>query len=209
MNTTASNLLKKIRMALAFPTPLPSLPDEEIEETKAHKSFATSPIGEDLVVAFAERFSAVHGKFVFCLDGKELAQNLNTLSRQKQWSKVFCVEQGLQRFFHPDTLHDNATSGEAAVTPCEALLAGSGSLLLGSAKQITALQAPVLICIAHASQLLLNINDWFAKTESNHKNTLPPLVTLVTGPSRIANENESVSGHGPKELYCFLVEGAA
>lgn len=191
----AKSILQKIRMALAIPTPS-SFPAAEGAESPAQ------PLTEDLALGFAERFSAAHGKFVFCLDEKELAQNLDTLCRQKQWAKVFCSERSLQRFVPPDALHNTVATCEAAIIGCEALAAKTGSLILSAALQT---QAPVLVCIAHASQLVFDVNQWLTKTEDGHKNFLPPLVTLVTGPSRAGNGNPT-NVYGLKEVYCFVVE---
>ena len=59
MSTQAkNNILKKIRMALAQPTPLPFPAAENVENP-------IQPQQQDLVVEFAEQFSALQGKFIF------------------------------------------------------------------------------------------------------------------------------------------------
>lgn len=193
-------------MALATPTPLSSSPFvKRAEEVESPASVST----EDLLVAFAERFSAVHGKFVYCLDAAELAQNVGTLCQQKKWAKIFCAEESLQRFVPPELLHNDIAAGDAVVTGCDALLAKSGSLVLGSPKRVATLQASVLICVAHVSQLLKDANTWLANTGDAHKSLLPPLIALVTGPGASAgNEKTSANAYGPKEVYCFVVEGS-
>ena len=65
MSTARTNILNKIRMALAKPTPLP-FPEAEGKETPIQ------PQQQDLVVEFAEQFSALQGKFIFCVDEEEL-----------------------------------------------------------------------------------------------------------------------------------------
>ena len=65
-NSAAKNaILKKIRVALEHPTPLP-FPKAENNET------VFQPQQQDLVVEFAEQFTSLQGKFIFCADDKEL-----------------------------------------------------------------------------------------------------------------------------------------
>ncbi|MFO0415593.1 MAG: hypothetical protein ACK50E_08050 [Bacteroidota bacterium] len=63
MNVSPSkeNILKRIRKALSHPTPLP-FPQSEGN----HPVMQTQ--SDDLAVEFAQRFSALQGKFVFCSD---------------------------------------------------------------------------------------------------------------------------------------------
>ena len=72
MSKGKQSILQKIRMALATPTPLP-FPQAEGKENPVQ------PPAQDLVVEFAEQFSALQGKFIFCLDKTELQQGLEKL----------------------------------------------------------------------------------------------------------------------------------
>ena len=84
MSTSAkNNILKKIRMALAHPTPLP-FPKSERSES------VFQPQQQDLVVEFAEQFTALQGKFIFCMDQKELVESFNKICYQHQWTKIYC-----------------------------------------------------------------------------------------------------------------------
>ena len=86
-NSPAKNsILKKIRMALAHPTPLP-FPKSEGNDS------VFQPQQQDLVVEFAEQFTALQGKFIFCLDNKELVEHFNKLCYQNQWTKIYCEEE--------------------------------------------------------------------------------------------------------------------
>ena len=83
MSTARTNILNKIRMALAKPTPLP-FPSAEGKEVPIQ------PQGQDLIVEFAEQFSALQGKFIFCLDEQELKTSFEKLCHQSDWSKIYC-----------------------------------------------------------------------------------------------------------------------
>lgn len=203
MSTAKNSILKKIRMALATPTPLP-FPQAEGTENPVQ------PLSQDLVVEFAEQFSALLGKFVFCLDENELTQNLHKLFYHNQWTKIYCSEEKLKGFIPTETTHYDIASCEASVTSCEALVARTGSMILCSAQQgrIPSVYAPVHICIAYTSQLVYDIKDGLERIKANYKDNLPSLITLATGPSRTADIEKTlvVGVHGPKEVYCFVVD---
>ena len=69
--------------------------------------------------------------------------------------------------------------------------------------------APVHICIALTSQLVYDVKDALQLLQKKYPNDLPSLVTFATGPSRTADIEKTlvVGVHGPKEVYCFLLEG--
>jgi Uncharacterized conserved protein len=203
-NSPAKNaILKKIRMALAHPTPLP-FPKSEGSEP------VVQPLQQDLVVEFAEQFSMLQGKFVYCLNRQELEENMHKLCYQNQWTKMFCNEEQLKKIIEPNLLFDDISTCEAAVTSCEFLIARTGSILLSSAHQgrIPSVYAPVHICVAHASQLVYDIKDGLNALKVKYREFLPSLITFATGPSRTADIEKTlvVGVHGPKEVYCFVVE---
>jgi L-lactate dehydrogenase complex protein LldG len=68
--------------------------------------------------------------------------------------------------------------------------------------------APVHICIAYTGQLVYELKDALQKIKEKYPGGIPSLVTFATGPSRTADiEKTLVTGvHGPREVYCFLVE---
>ncbi|HVF80477.1 MAG TPA: LUD domain-containing protein [Flavisolibacter sp.] len=207
MSTTAkNNILKKIRMALAQPTPLP-FPLAEDKENPIQ------PQSGDLIVEFAEQFSALQGKFIFCMDKGELEQSFEKLCYQNGWTKIYCEEDGLKNIIQPNSLHDDIASCELSVTSCESLVARTGSIVLSSVHQgrIPSVYAPVHVCIAYTSQLVYDIKDGLLRIMDKHKEFLPSLITFATGPSRTADIEKTlvVGVHGPKEVYCFVVDDSA
>jgi L-lactate dehydrogenase complex protein LldG len=69
--------------------------------------------------------------------------------------------------------------------------------------------APVHICLATTSQLVYDIKDGLERIKDNYKDKLPSLITLASGPSRTADIEKTlvVGVHGPKEVYCIVVDG--
>src|SRR6476661_7369566 len=198
-----NNILKKIRMALAHPTPLP-FPQSEGAES------VFQPQQQDLVVEFAEQFTSLQGKFIFCMDEQELMDHFSKLCYQNHWTKIYCEEKKWKPIIQPNTLHADIASCQASVTSCEALIARTGSIVLTSVHQgrIPSVYAPVHVCIAYTSQLVYNVKDGLTALKEKYRQYLPSLITFATGPSRTADIEKTlvVGVHGPKEVYCFVID---
>ncbi len=190
-------------MALAQPTPLPFPKAENTGQV-------FQPLQQDLVVEFAEQFTQLQGKFVFCLDENELQDHFNKLCYQNQWTKIFCSEERWKGLIQPGIIHHDIASCEASITSCEFLIARTGSIVMSSVHQgrIPSVYAPVHVCIAFASQLVYDIRDGLQGLKDKYRQHLPSLITFATGPSRTADIEKTlvVGVHGPKEVYCFVVD---
>ncbi len=55
---------------------------------------------------------------------------------------------------------------------------------------------------------MYDINDAFTILVKKYGNNLPSSISLATGPSRTADIEKTlvVGVHGPKEVYCFLID---
>ena len=208
-NTAKENILKKIRQALAQPVPVP-FPQSEGNDSVYVAS------QQDLEIEFAENFTKLLGRFSFCANEKELTEQLNILFTARKWKNVFCNEEVLkQNLAQLETaLQQNDLPGcDASITTCEALVARIGSILLSSAStsgRTVSVYAPVHICIAYTSQLVFDIKDALQLVKEKYPDQIPSLITLATGPSRTADIEKTlvVGVHGPKEVFCFLVDDA-
>lgn len=207
MSIAAKNsILKKIRMALATPTPLPFPHAEGVENP-------IQPQTQDLVVEFAEQFTNLQGKFVFCADEKEVVENFEKLCYQNQWTKIYCEEEKWKSVAPPNSLHPDIATCEASITSCETLVARTGSIVLSAVQQgrIPSVYAPIHVCMAYTSQLVYDVKDSLEAIKHKYKDNLPSLITFATGPSRTADIEKTlvVGVHGPKEVYCFVIEDSA
>jgi L-lactate dehydrogenase complex protein LldG len=202
------NILKKIRQALSTSVPVP-FPQSEGNNSVFQQST------EELEVKFAEEFSKLQGKFIFCADEKEATENLLALIEAKKWQQVFCNEQDLKKVLSQHGFTNFSTHGlpsaEAGITTCELLIARTGTIVLSSAKEsgrTVSVYAPVHICIAYVDQLVYDIKDGLQKLKEKYGAKLPSLISFATGPSRTADIEKTlvVGVHGPKEVYCFLID---
>ncbi len=196
-------ILKRIRQALSNPVPLP-FPESE----GAQSIFP--PQQDDDAIVFAEEFTKLQGKFVFCLDENDLREQFFLLVQQQGWKNIFCRDEKFLNLFGLQPGEDLAGC-DVSVTGCEYLVARTGSIVLSSAQQsgrTTSVYAPIHICVAYNSQLLFDIKDALSFLQAKYPGNFPSFVTFATGPSRTADiEKTLVTGvHGPKEVYCFLVE---
>ncbi len=202
------NILKKIRQALSESTPLP-FPQAEGNGQVFPASL------QPMEFEFAEHFNSLLGKFVYCVSQEEAAAQLNTLATQRNWNKIVCHEPGLKSMFQKNAFNKFSDSPlvdcDAAVTSCEALIARTGSILMSTAQEsgrTVSVYAPIHICVASTNQLVYDVKDGLQLLKDKYGNKLPSFITLATGPSRTADIEKTlvVGVHGPKEVYCFLVD---
>jgi L-lactate dehydrogenase complex protein LldG len=198
------NILKKIRQALSHSTAQP-FPQSEGQQSPFE------PLKDDNAVIFAERFSSLQGKFVFCDNNEELLKELQKLISNNGWSNIYIEEDPIRNLLFDKVPHfpDLATC-DASITGCECLVARTGSVVISSKKggRAASVYAPVHVTVAYADQLLPDIRDALSYLKKKYPTGLPSSISFATGPSRTADiEKTLVTGvHGPKEVYCFLVD---
>jgi L-lactate dehydrogenase complex protein LldG len=211
VSSSKENILKKIRQALAQPVPVPFATNDGSHETV----FPSAP--KELEVMFAENFTQLQGRFSFCDNEQELVMQLNQLLAARNWKNIYCREDNLKQRLvangfaneYTNNLHDC----DASITTCEQLIARTGSMMMSAAQQsgrTVSVYAPVHICVAYTSQLVYDIKDGLHLVKERYEeNGFPSMLTLATGPSRTADIEKTlvVGVHGPKEVFCFLVEG--
>ncbi len=208
MSNARENILNRIKQALDNPVPVP-FPASEANES------VYLPLQQELEIEFAENFARLEGRFSFCADETELLQQLDTLCAARKWDKIYLREEALQQRFANAAFASNYTAdlagSDAAITGCEFLVARTGSIVMSSAQQsgrTTSVYAPVHICIASTKQLVYDISESLDILRENYGQQFPSLVTFATGPSRTADIEKTlvVGVHGPKEVFCFLVD---
>ena len=74
--------------------------------------------------------------------------------------------------------------------------------------RIPSVYAPVHVCFAYSSQLVYDLKDGLNILKNKYRQYLPSLITFATGPSRTADIEKTlvVGVHGPKEVYCFVID---
>jgi L-lactate dehydrogenase complex protein LldG len=209
-STSKEKVLKKIREALINRT----RPPYESVDMEANVFKQGDSLFAD--VNFAEAFSQVGGKFVFCSNVNELAQNITGILVEKKTQVVFCPDSGLKKLILDERIEvfDDEKSLEncqVSITGCEALVGRLGTIV-ASSRQLGGRKGYILpdchFVIAHSGQIVNEIAEAFQYIKKNNDGELPSMITFITGPSRTADiEKKLVMGaHGPKELFLFLLD---
>ncbi len=208
VSSAKENILKKIRKALTQSTPIP-FPQSE------GSSSVFQPLQQEIEIEFAEQFTRLQGRFVFCVDYAEAALQLKAIATANKWTKLYCKESALV-----NTLSEQGFEGpeardlegcDAAITTCEFLVARTGSIVLSSAQQsgrTVSVYAPVHICVATTDQLVYEVREGLMKMKEKYAGQLPSMFTFASGPSRTADIEKTlvVGVHGPKEVFVILVD---
>lgn len=207
-SSAKESILKHIRKALSQPSPQPFPAAEK-------NNFVFQRPEEDLAVLFAEKFTSLLGKFSFCDNEEDLANQLAALAEERSWSEIYCGDENIKSALSSFGFNRFSTKplaqSDVSITKCEVLVARTGSMVLSSAVssgRTTSVYAPVHICIAKSSQLVYDIKDAIALMQEKYGTQLPSLISFATGPSRTADIEKTlvVGVHGPKEVYCFLLD---
>ena len=202
------NILKKIRKALSHSTPLPFPLSEG-----ASNVFAS--LEQEPEVEFAEQFTKLQGKFIYCINQQEFAFQLTSLIKKQDWATIFCLEEKLiapvASQLADRLVRTGLESCDVSITGCESLVARTGTVVMSSAQasgRAASVYAPVHICIAYTNQLVYDLRDAIQAAKDKYGNHMPSLLTFATGPSRTADIEKTlvVGVHGPKEVYLFLLE---
>lgn len=207
-SSAKESILKHIRKALTHPVPAPF---QQIEKT----DFSFTPSEEDLAVLFAEKFTSLLGQFSFCVDEEDLVNQIKALAITQKWNEVFCTDENLRNAFTSfgfDSFSEKSLAeSDVSITRCELLVARTGSMVLSSVEssgRTTSVYAPIHICIAKSSQVVYDVKDALVYLQKKYGDNLPSQISFATGPSRTADIEKTlvVGVHGPKEVYCFLLD---
>lgn len=208
-STSREKVLKKVRNALISKTenPLPSLDlDSPV--------FSTPDESPDVI--FAQEFSKVSGKFVYCENEEDLRSNLVELIKENKWQDIFCLDAELQNILKESEIpflseEANFTQTSVGITKCEFLISRLGSIMVSS-RQVSGRRLNVFpeihLVVAGTSQIVPDLKDALKKLQEKYSDNLPSMISVITGPSRTADiEKTLVMGaHGPKQLYLFLID---
>lgn len=207
--TSKEKILKKIRAALIHKSSR-----EMVDVDTESEIFVTSE--EPLEIQFAQNFSAINGKFIFCENETEFIENIDFIAKDNKWTNLFCLEPKIKdllkkgKLAFADEEKDFLTT-DIGLTLCECLIARTGGVVISS-KQASGRRLPIYanthIVVAYTSQLVYNVKDSLKFVRDKYGNNLPSMITTITGPSKTSDiEKTLVQGaHGPKDIFVFLID---
>ncbi|HEY0031524.1 MAG TPA: LUD domain-containing protein [Bacteroidia bacterium] len=207
--TSKEKILKKIRKALIHKSA------QEIGDVDNDSEIFSSS-EEPLEIQFAQNFSSVNGKFVFCENETEFLENFDFIAKDNDWKNLFCLEPKLKELLKKGNIkfsdkEQDLLDTDIGLTFCECLIARTGSVMISS-KQTSGRRLPVYanfhIVVAYTSQLMNHVKDGLKFIREKYNDQLPSMISTITGPSKTADiEKTLVQGaHGPREIFVFLID---
>lgn len=208
-STSREKILKKVRAALMNKSRVEHSPID------LESNIYPEP-AEPLELVFAQQFSDAGGQFVFCENEDDFCYNINALTSDGTFGKIWCAETWLSDLLETAAVKhlsgpSEIESADSSVTGCEFLIARTGSILVSS-KQLSGRRGPVYpnqhIVVAKTSQLIHGLKEALKSIKAKYPEGIPSMVSVITGPSRTADiEKTLVMGaHGPKEIYVFMID---
>lgn len=208
-STSREKILKKIRNA--------SISKSENPYTAID---FTSPVFQESTespdLAFAQEFTRIAGKFVFCEDNREFLLNLKAVMESHGLKDIFCTEPALRKLLDEGSIpssfqEDDLLNARAGLGSCEFLVARLGSVMVSSRQasgRRMVVYPEVHMVHAYTDQIVPDLADALSGMKERYGNAMPSSISVISGPSRTADiEKTLVMGaHGPRDLYVFLVE---
>ena len=177
-----------------------------------------------LVQIFKRNLEAVGGYCVVVADEAKAAQAVNQIISDLQNTPLrprriaLSDSPAVERLFKEqqidvDEITVNPGKAEmfaydVGVSAAQYAIADTGTLVLESNAEkhrLVSLVPPVHIAIVQADKICLTIAEALARV--NHASDLSPAITMITGPSRTADIELTltIGVHGPQELYVIVI----
>lgn len=166
------------------------------------------PTDEKFIINFTEN----GGKFLYCVDEREVKNNFYNILQENDWKEeVCCFDEGIKNLFNGfDLKFTNNPKADFCLLPCEFLIADSGSLLMTSnqigEKRLADLPYNFVV-LAYTSQLIETPDDGLRIINSRKQN-LPTNISSIKNFKEEATEEGHFMSYGSvsKNLYLLLLE---
>jgi L-lactate dehydrogenase complex protein LldG len=209
-------ILSRIRQALVRPAPEPHGWHEDHSTGPAFPLPATL---EECRSRFRQEFEAIHGEWYESSDLGQARVWLEHWRQEHGLTSSIAVDHPLVRELVGDEpatewIDDHfdprgAKDVPLGISPCESLVAESGSIVVSTALsgRASTILPPVHLVVARPDQLVPDIETSMARLRERYGKQLPSSISWITGPSRTADiEKILVLGaHGPRRLALLIV----
>jgi L-lactate dehydrogenase complex protein LldG len=218
-NTAREAILGSIRSHLAASAPHDQRELRVHHENPVNRSEV--PLSLKSVESFKQSLESVDGRCVVARGDAEIAQALTQIVTAVGGQRIAIsdnpeVERLLQLTdLEIEELGITPNPGgifrfDVGITTAQAAIAETGTLVLDSASErhrLVSLVPPVHIAIVDASKICATVSEVLTLLRKDDE--ISPAVTFVTGPSRTADIELTltIGVHGPQELYVIVSEG--
>lgn len=163
---------------------------------------------------FTINFKKNGGKFLYCESLEEIYQNFSNILSENKWheTKMLCYNKLLEEKFENfnveyTKIHDTVAS--SFFTPCEYLIADTGSILVSS-NQIKEKKLKELpdnfVVFSTTSQLVESIRDGLRGIRFKYQENIPSNITTINHFEIKEEQNFLTYGSSSKNLYLLLLE---
>lgn len=218
-NEARQEILSSIATHLAASAPFDA---RETPVEHSEVQFA-QPLATDLIELFKQNIEAVDGHCIIAHSKGEIADALtkiiSALQKTKLGAQRIAISDApdVERLMHMTDLEieelgiaPNASDifgFDVGITTAQAAIAETGTLMLDSAHErhrLVSLVPPVHIAIVAASTIRATLGETLTMLQNGKD--LSPAVTFITGPSRTADIELTltIGVHGPQELYVII-----
>jgi len=209
--TSKEKILKRIRQALIYKS------KSKYANIDLESAVFAYPIDESIFETFAREFTSLKGEFVICDNKFDFIDKLLTLMERKKLKNLFCCDEVLQAELKDAGIlfvanNQGLEKMQVAITPCETLIARTGSVVVTSGKnaRLLTIFPPIHIVVAYTSQVVMDIKDGLNVLRNKYGKTLPSMISVISGPSRTSDIESTliIGAQGPKEVFVFLIDDA-
>lgn len=162
---------------------------------------------------FVHNFVAKGGMFLYCLNAKEVADNLNNILKENNWNRFSLLDERLIPFFNKNevTAIQGFDVNIPVFTSCEHLIVDNGDILFSSnqlkSNKLSEMP-PNFIVYATTSQFVKSMGEGLTGIKTHYKENLPTNISAVKN-YNINKGDDSFLNYGnsnSKNLYLLLLE---
>jgi L-lactate dehydrogenase complex protein LldG len=203
--TPREKILKKVRKALLNKAHRESISQIDFEAPVYVRT------EDSLDLTFAQNFTESGGKFFFCANTVDLADNLEFLLKEKGWSSFNCQQEIVKELLDiaeiPYTWQHN--DAIVSIRTCDYLIARTGGIVINyEASEISdsITQSRYVVLIGFTSQLVFNLNEAFNSIKAEREGKLPPGIQIISNSGGLDYQGQELKAEPELEIYFFLMD---
>lgn len=188
--------------------------EEQDDSSISSEQFKGKSTAEALEVRFAENYSNLDGKFVFCDNLRVFFNYLSSLQSENKWNNIFSWNNELRTFFKSHQFPFNEEllieESDAAISECFALIADEGVIMLtpnqATHRRLTTFPQNHII-VAYKKSLIENLDEALVKFQIAFQDKLPSLIDLDPD-CKICKANHSrvLNATGNANVFVFYID---
>ena len=150
------------------------------------RTVSRGPKPADLDITFAENFTALGGRFLYCPTAADVIATLKAMKEDARWDHIFCWENEIKDVFaefafQKGSIGFTIENSDAAISLCDSLVAEGGRIVFNP-KQASRRRLPCFpkthIILADINKLEENLTHALDRFQDFHRGDLPSVLDL-------------------------------